>query len=299
MKKQSDSSSSVIHNPGNNKKYTMTQEPASTGELFSRTWEQYKQRALPILAVMLITMMLVIGAILVLGFAGVFGGTITALISGSQTGMLIVFLVMAVWMLLVFLLAFWSQTAMLAIVVNEDLGIIEALQAGWRYLWPMTWMLTIVSGIVISGLLLGFIPGIVFMVWFSFCLYTMIDENRRGLDGLLASREYVQGHWWNTFLKLTLIWLISFLVGIVPFIGQVLSFLFAPFLMLYMLEVYHDLKAVKGEKAVVTNGFGSRLFWSCLAALGLLIPIIGLIGALITFLPHGRLYMPELQRLMV
>ena len=58
---------------------------------------------------------------------------------------------------------------MLAIVIKEDLGIIEAFQTGWTYLWPMTWVLTIYSGIVLTGFVLGIITrpalhGLVFVL---------------------------------------------------------------------------------------------------------------------------------------
>lgn len=61
------------------------------------------------------------------------------------------------------------------------------------------------SGIIISilvslavglGTLLLIIPGIIFSVWFSFSLYVLILENKKGTEALSASRELVKGKFW-------------------------------------------------------------------------------------------------------
>ncbi len=276
----------------------MSTEVATIGELFSQAWEQYKIRALPIFVVMLISTVLVGGLMLVLIFGGLIDGRVISHVISGPAGGIIIFCVVSVWFLLITVIVFWSQTALLALVVKEEMGIMDALHAGWLYFWPMSKMMSILFGIILAGLMLGVIPGFIFMVWFFLGLYTLIDEDRRGLDGLLASREYVRGHGWDTFFKFALIWLISFLAGTIPFAGQVFSFLFTPFFMLYLLAIYRNLKAVKGENAVVTTGPAGRLLWSCLAALGLILPVIGLLVVLAALVLHGQEWLLEVRQLM-
>lgn len=261
----------------------MRTETTTIGEVFSLAWQQYKQRAIPVLAVLLISSAVLGGLIMIMVLCGMFGGAILTHIINERAAILLVIIFVGLLLMAAIVLGVWCQASLLAIIVDEDLGIIEAFRTGWDYLWPMAWVMTILGGIVITGFLCGILPGILFMVWFTFCFYTLFAEDRRGLDSLLASMEYVRGHWWDTFIKLFLVWLLSVLLSVIPFVGQILSILFAPYFMLFMLIMYRDLKEIKGE-AVITAGSGTRTFWWVLAVIGLLLPILGLAGAMVTLL---------------
>lgn len=268
----------------------MSKSVAPIGEIFAITWEEYKQRALPILAVILISTAVLCGLILAIALCAAFGGAVLTHFIDQQTAILVTIAVVSVLVCIITILAVWCYTAMLAIAVDDELGIIEAFQTGWTYLWPMTWVLTIFSGILITGLFFLIFPAILFMVWFAFCFYIMLAEDRRGLDALLASMEYVRGHWWNTFGKLLVIWLLSTMAGAIPFLGMILSIIFYPFFMLFMVNMYRDLKSVKGE-AEVLAGSGTRLVWWGITAIGLIIPLIGLVVALYAFLTGDHAWM--------
>lgn len=261
----------------------MSTETATVGEIFSLTWQQYKQRALPLLAVILISSALLGGLVMIMVLCGAFGGALLAHLISERAALMIVISMISLLVIVATVLAIWCQAAMLAIVVDEELGIIEAFRTGWDYLWPMAWVMTILTGILITGFVCAILPGIAFMVWFTFCFYILLLEDRRGMDSLLVSMEYVRGYWWDTFIKLFLVWLVSALLSAIPFVGQILSLIFAPFFMLFMLTIYRDLKSVKGE-VEVSAGQGARVFWWVLAIIGMLLPILGLAGAVVTLL---------------
>ena len=253
----------------------MRTEIATFAQLLRTSWDQYKQRALPLLAVILISTVVVGGLFLVLMLGISMGGAMLAHFTDERTATWLVILLACILLLVLVVLIFWVQTALFVLVVKEELGIIEAFQAGWDYLWPMAWVLTLASGILISGFALGILPGILFAVWFTFGMYVLLEEVRRGMEALLASREYVRGHWWNIFGKVLALWLLSAVVGLIPFVGQIFSLLFAPFFLLFLLSLYRDLKTVKGE-AVVTAGSGTLAFWWFLAVVGLLLPLLAM-----------------------
>lgn len=255
----------------------MTTKVITIGELFTQTWAEYKQRALPILAVILISSVLIGGLAMVMVLFGMFGGAILTHVMDKMTGIYIIIALMSFLMLITLILMIWCQAAILAIVVDEETGIIEAFQQGWEYLWPLTWVITILSGILMTGFALGFLPGFLFLVWFSFCAFIMLEEDRRGMETLLISREYVRGYGWNICGKMIVIWIISALAAIIPFLGQILSILFAPFLMLYLLIMYRDLKSIKGT-IEIENGSGRTLFWWTVTIIGMILPIVILIG---------------------
>lgn len=261
----------------------MSYNPATLGQLFASAWEEYKNRAMPILAVILISTG-VIGslAVVLILFAG-FGGALAAHAQIYRGWIILLIAISCFFFLVTVILALWCNTAMLAIVVDKDLGVIEAFRRGWMYLWPMAWVMTIFSGIVAAGFVFGVLPAILTAVWFSFSVYILLEEDKRGMDAILASMEYVRGDWWNTFGKLLVAWMLYIVIGIVPFVGTLASIFFYPFLMLFMVEVYHDLKSGKGEAELPVSP-GARILWWGIAVIGLLVPVIVLIGALMTLL---------------
>lgn len=272
----------------------MRTEIATFGALWQTAWDQYKKRALPLIAVMLISSVVIGSLLLALALTAVLGGAVLAHFTDERTAALLLMLLVSLLLILAIILTFWAYTTLIALVVDGDLGIIESFQAGWRALWPMAWVQTLAPAILLAGLALGILPGILFGVWFSFCGYILLAEDRRGLDALLASREYVRGHWWNTFGKQLLLWLISGAASMIPFVGQIISLLFTPFFMLFMLAIYHNLKVVHGEVRV-DAGPGARVFWWCLAALGLLLPLAALGAGLYALLTGDQqwLSIPE------
>ncbi|MHB8791247.1 MAG: hypothetical protein ACYDBT_15365 [Desulfobulbaceae bacterium] len=272
----------------------MNTEIATLPALFRTAWDQYKKRAIPLLAVMLISAVVLASLAMALVLCVTLGGAALTHFTDERTATYLIIVLAGGLLLVLTVLAFWAYTALLALVVNEDLGIIEAFQAGWTWLWPMSWVLVLAPGIVLTGFVLGFLPGILFAVWFAFCMYVLLEEDRRGMDALLASREYVRGHWWNTFGKLLIVWLISAVAGFIPFIGQVFSLLFTPFFMLFMLAMYRDLKAVHGAAKVETSP-GALLFWWALAVIGMVLPLIALAAAFFVLLTGEQewLRLPE------
>jgi len=278
----------------------MSGQTVDLGFLFSSTWEQYKSRALPIMAVMVISLSLVVIVMFFFSLAGAFIGK--TLFSGPQYSLLAGIITAVGAILIAFpilcILAMWSQTSVLAVAVDDSLGIYEGLRAGRKYLWPMSWISLLYIGILTSGLFFAIIPGIIFLIWFSFALFIMIEEGKRGMDTLLASREYVRGHWWDTFFKFVVIWIISAFVSVVPYVNWLLSLLFTPFMVLFLVNVYRNLKELKGGEVKLTGEEGNG-FWDIMAYVGISLPIIGLIVALVmigtnfkTFLEYAPLVHP-------
>jgi hypothetical protein len=256
------------------------------GEIFTETWHLYKQRSLPILAVILLTTLSVVAIIfglILLGalMAGGFQELTGRFEGGSLDPALLLYACVA--SLIIMVVVVWSQAAAIAVSADEDMSIIGALRAGWQYFVPFVWISTLYMGIVMTGFALLIIPGLFLGLSMSLCYYTMFVEDLRGMDAVLASHSYVRGRWWNTFGKFTAVGLLSMLVGSVPFIGQVLSFLFTPYLLLFMVVVYRDLKETAGEVDLEGE---KRWWWNIMAAMGIILPTLALIGVLVTLAPR-------------
>jgi hypothetical protein len=127
------------------------------------------------------------------------------------------------------------------------------------------------------------IPGLFFGLSMCLCFYALIDDDLQGMDAVLASHVYMRGHWWNTFGKFTLVVLISIVLGSVPVIGQLLSFVFTPFFLIYMVVVYRDLEA---SSDVSVYEIESRWPWWIMVVTGGILPLLGLVGAVVTLGPQ-------------
>jgi uncharacterized membrane protein len=213
-------------------------------------------------------------------------------IQADQVWFILLIVISCTLVLIGVILGFWFYTAMVAIIVEETLGVIEAFRKGWKYLWPMAWVVTIYSGIITTGILLGLLPGILCLVWFAFSFYILLEEDQRGMDAILISMEYVRGNWWNTFGKLLVVWLLYIIIAAIPFVGTIASIFFHPFVMLFTVELYRDLKSNKGEVELSTST-GAKIFWWIVTVIGLALPVIVLIGALMAIIQGDNFWFEQ------
>ena len=258
----------------------------TVGEVFSETWEVYKERAIPILLVALISICLVFLTAFCTSLAVFyFQGGVQAFIAALQAGhfSLAAMAAAAVGVTVFIILIVWSQTATLAISVDESMTVSEALAAGWKYFFSIGWAGTLYFSIVTTGLMLFVLPGVFFGLSMSLWFYALLDDDLRGMDAVLASHLYMRGRWWNTFFKFILVLLMSLALGSVPVIGQLLSFVFTPFFLIYMLVVYRDLE--ESSEAVVYQ-VKRRWPWFLMVAAGIILPLFALLGAAVTLGPQ-------------
>jgi hypothetical protein len=160
-----------------------------------------------------------------------------------------------------------------------------------KFFWPMVWV-SILGGVVtFGGFVMLIVPGIMMALWFTFSRYLVIVENRRGLNALTQSREYVRGYWWAIFGRGILMAVaLSVAAGISSAIlaaifGRVVGAVFnawtwifiVPFSIIYIYEIYRNLTVLKPELAT-TQAAASRDFLKVSGIVGLVgiivIPII-------------------------
>ena len=85
------------------------------------------------------------------------------------------------------------------------------------------WLYILSTLLIIGGFLLFIIPGLIVLVSTTFAQYIFVNEEKRGIQALLASRALVEGRWWKVLKKLfafsvlalILIALVGFFFGII------------------------------------------------------------------------------------
>jgi hypothetical protein len=262
--------------PEQNRPVSKKEGLRSIEELFTCSWEIFKHRFRTLISLNLLStlfLIVVLGIFIGTGYvfsllfpeskiALIAGGTIIGIIPG-------------------FLSMFWCMTALTFAVADESLGIRDALVKGWEKVFSFMWLLSLIGFLVTGGFLLLFIPGIIFLVWFSFAQFILASENVRGMNALLKSKEYVRDRWFDVFLRLFVIWLVSGALGMIPLVGPIVSILFFPFMMIFTYLIYRDLRTLKEEVLIYPHSSGEKFKWIGTGTLGYIVFPILVIGILI------------------
>ncbi|WPD23110.1 MAG: hypothetical protein SD837_00820 [Candidatus Electrothrix scaldis] len=257
-------------------------------EIFSEAWDLYKSKAVSIVLVaiisLLVSALVLVGgataAFFALGGQPFFAGDLRELLMNPKVlGAGVLLLLSSI------LLASWSQAAVLTATVRQDSSIPGVLIKSWKYAFPLLWITSLYVGIITAGITFFVLPGLILALSLSFCFFSMADENRTGIDALLASRFYVRGHWWNTLFKLLLVWIPALFINLIPFpfVPQILTLFFTPFLMLYTARVYSDLKEC-AEESEPSLGLG--WLWVLFGVFGFLLPLLTVIGSIVALGPQ-------------
>lgn len=144
---------------------------------------------------------------------------------------------------------------------------LDALKASSSLFFPYLWVSILSGVIIVLGFIALIIPGVIFMVWFCFSGFILINEGTRGIPALKTSKKYVEGHFMDVFVRLLVLILVMILVSIV--IGMVtgalfygslhyamsdlLSALVMPFAVIYLSYLYRDVKAHKSSEVTAST----------------------------------------------
>jgi hypothetical protein len=200
-----------------------------------------------------------------------------------------------------FFLATIAVLAMATILNSEGMSSGEAYWRSLKKMGPYYWILLLEFLITLGGLVMGVLPMIIFGVWFSMAIFLFVDQEQRGINALLRSKEYVAGYWWGVFGRTLLMALVVLIVeaivgSVAGIFGQsanytvslALQLVIAPFSTAFSYSIYRALKEIKPELAGEPVK-GNRSFFLFSAWLGVISPLIILSLAAIIAGHYGRL----------
>lgn len=145
-------------------------------------------------------------------------------------------------------LSTWGQAAAM-LAAGSDGGTAESLALGWRRAPGFAWVLTLAGVAVAGGLALLVIPGLVLCVLLLPSLYYQLDGEAAGLAALELSWARVKPRFGavagRLFALLGLLWAPS----MIPYVGWLISPLFAPFGLVAAARLAADLKKAEPEPA--------------------------------------------------
>ncbi len=225
------------------------------GDLWRQGWELYQKRWKSLVALMAIPF--VIGV----AYNMTIVKTVTFVGTGVHTAKHVKTEVPPLGILLGLLLVVVSLMVQVAIVRaldgdNDNPDVMELLKKSKSLILPLLLVGILAALAVVGGLILLIVPGIIFMVWFAFSTYTLILEDKHGVEALKASKALVVGRWWDVFGRFILLLLslagIAIVAEIVASIfpkllhltlaGAVSNFVVAPLAAAFSYKLYKDLK---------------------------------------------------------
>jgi len=125
------------------------------------------------------------------------------------------------------------------------------------------WLSILTVVLILLWALLLIIPGIIFSIFYSFAVYALVFEGKKGMAAIKRSKELVKNYWWPVAGRLVafalLIWLFSMILAIPVTmvekyslwwhiwntIFQIISFIIGPIALLFSYKIYQDLVNIK------------------------------------------------------
>ena len=237
----------------------------SLGELFSESFDVFKLRWLT-LVVLNILVVVLAGIMFVVPFLL---GILIGLVSGDLKGVVIGVFVFIATVSSV-LGATWGISALTAATADRTLGIKEALVRGRGMIWSYLWMVSLAWIAIWGGYMLLIVPGVVFSIWAVPAMFVLFSEDERGMSAILKGREYVRGYFWDTFIKILVVMIAMGVVSVIPF-GALVAY---PFVMIFMHQMYLNLRKVKGSVVMYPTSFKAKFAWVGTGIIGIMLPVV-------------------------
>lgn len=178
----------------------------SFGELFNESWKEYKTN-FKVYSVIIFLFLFIPSIIIVAA-----GIPLTAHIYNLDSNIDYSFLEIFKPSLITPLILIWIISLILQFFVtasflynslfkkqNKVMTVKETLSGGRKYFWKV-FGFSVVTAILLIFLTLAFIiPGIIFMIFWIFAAYILVNENTGIIESLKKSYYLVKGRWWRTF----------------------------------------------------------------------------------------------------
>jgi hypothetical protein len=141
-------------------------------------------------------------------------------LTGSQVNYTLQLGVNVLVNLLYLLISTWVSVSAISsferILTGEKLSAVEVLKKGCKKYWWSYFLLTIVLALISGiGFILLIVPGILFITWFAFARFILVEKGLKIKECLIKSREMVRGRFWKIFGRLLIFGIFELVVEII------------------------------------------------------------------------------------
>jgi hypothetical protein len=134
------------------------------------------------------------------------------------------------------------------IVDGKELLVKKTFKSAWKIYWAFLLFSIVIFLIYLFGFVLLIVPGVLFVVWFAFSRFIIIEKGLKIKESLLKSKEMVKGIYWKILGRLIIFGafmiLLEIILSIVPYgVGAIATSLCGG---LFMLPVYLLYREISG-----------------------------------------------------
>lgn len=131
------------------------------------------------------------------------------------------------------------------VVGGGELSVKKTYAEAWKKYGVFLLLTVSLTLIYVFGFILLIIPGVIFLVWFEFSRFIMVEKNLGIKQSLLKSRELVKGNFWKIFGRLIVIGLsiaaTELVLSVIPFgVGSIVVSLCGGLFMLPYYLLYKE-----------------------------------------------------------
>lgn len=225
-------------------------------DLFKKTWHTFTKNLLNIFLFNLIGL----GAYLlvsIMGFIALFlSGIGLGVLQGPlQASSMVLFGILLILFLLAFMVVGVVWQVGLILIIDrsrEHESFKEVLRSSWKLVIPVIVIQILVSLLTIGGFFLLIIPGIILSVLFSFALFEVVLNNKKGFEALRASLLMVGKNFWGVAGRLLILSVISLVMAValkdVGGLLLIVNILLGWFGLVYSLTIYQEIKSSATEE---------------------------------------------------
>ena len=175
-----------------------------------------------------------------------------ASIKNSNSVGLAVFLVLLLSLFVGVFVAASGIVALGKVVEGGELSVKKTFKSGWKSYRIFLLLSIALTLIYIFGFVLLIVPGILFVVWFAFSRFMVIEKGLGVKPALLKSKELVKGIYWKILGRLIVFgaftMVVQMVLSVIPYgLGSTVSSLCGGLYMLPLYLLYKELDAVQGD----------------------------------------------------
>ena len=248
--------------------YTTPEEKLSLSsiqDLVKQSWPIYKSNLKKLIGMILIPLLAFIVLAVLFGLLGVSGWFLFKNVDGTGALIIKILAGLIIFSGIIFgvIISIIAQAGLYILIKDskENITIKQAFLRAKKIAGKFFVLNLLIFIFTMLWSLLFIIPGMYMALAYSMAIWIFIYEDISGTAAIKKSKELIKGHWWAVFGRFAGVYLIFYLIIVIPsiflgdsglgtlwmFITQILSFLAAPFFMIYQCFMYWDLKRVKGK----------------------------------------------------
>ena len=132
------------------------------------------------------------------------------------------------------------------VVEGGELSVKKAFRSAWNIYWGFLLLSIVLTVAFLFGFTMLIVPGMLFVVWFAFSRFMMVEKKLGVKLSLLKSRQLVKGIYWKVLGRLIVFGaftvVVQIILSVVPYgAGSVISSLCGGLYMLPLYLLYREL----------------------------------------------------------